>query len=163
MFGVVILLVSFVLLMVSWINWGFGLVVGVLFVKVLVCKVWVDYWLLVVLVYLGFIVWYGGLVGLVLLVIVMVGYLFEGVIGVILIDCMIFVVYNLFIVIVLFIVVLLVNCMMMLWFGEEVFVDFEKLVEFELIDIVVIILVEWMENSCVFSWLIGVVGLVYLF
>lgn len=76
-FGSVIVLVMLVLFIVSWINWGFGFVVGVLFVKVLVRKVLVDYWLLVVSVYLGFIVWYGGLVGFVFLIIVMLGYFLE--------------------------------------------------------------------------------------
>lgn len=32
----VIIFVMFVFLLVSWLNWGFGLVIGVLFVKVIV-------------------------------------------------------------------------------------------------------------------------------
>jgi short-chain fatty acids transporter len=65
--GKAILLVTFVSLSASWINWGFGLVVGALFAKALARKTPVDYRLLVASAYSGFLVWHGGLAGSVLL------------------------------------------------------------------------------------------------
>lgn len=61
--GGAILLVSFVSLAASWINWGFGLVVGALFARELARTIRVDYRLLVASAYSGFIVWHGGLAG----------------------------------------------------------------------------------------------------
>ncbi|MTH64079.1 short-chain fatty acid transporter [Paracoccus shanxieyensis] len=161
--GAAILLVSFVSLTASWINWGFGLVVGALFAKALARKVRVDYRLLVASAYSGFIVWHGGLAGSVPLAIATAGHPFEGVIGVIPTDRTIFAAYNLFIVIALFIAVPLVNRMMMPRPGEEVFVDPEKLAEPELTDTAATTPAERMENSRVLSWLIGAAGLAYLF
>ena len=54
--GAAILLVTYVSLAASWINWGFGLVVGALFAKELARLVRVDYRLLVASAYSGFIV-----------------------------------------------------------------------------------------------------------
>ena len=48
----------------SWINWGFGLVVGAIFAKSLARKVPnVDYPLLVAAAYSGFVIWHGGFSG----------------------------------------------------------------------------------------------------
>ncbi|PNK60053.1 short-chain fatty acid transporter [Psychrobacter sp. FDAARGOS_221] len=48
----------------SWINWGFGLVVGAIFAKSLARKVAnVDYPLLVAAAYSGFVIWHGGFSG----------------------------------------------------------------------------------------------------
>lgn len=59
--GGAIILVTLVSLTASWINWGFGLVVGALFAKELARLVRVDYRLLVASAYSGFVVWHGGL------------------------------------------------------------------------------------------------------
>src|SRR5690606_23381554 len=56
--GHAILLVTVISLLASWINWGFGLVVGALFAKALARKVKVDYRLLVASAYSGFVVWH---------------------------------------------------------------------------------------------------------
>lgn len=61
--GGAIILVSVVSLAASWINWGFGLVVGALFAKQIARQVRVDYRLLVASAYSGFIIWHGGLAG----------------------------------------------------------------------------------------------------
>ena len=58
-----IVLVSLVSLAASWINWGFGLVIGALFAKALARQVRVDYRLLIASAYSGFVVWHGGLAG----------------------------------------------------------------------------------------------------
>lgn len=62
--GQAILLVTFVSAIASWINWGFGLIVGALFAKELVKTVkGIDYRLLIASAYSGFLVWHGGFSG----------------------------------------------------------------------------------------------------
>lgn len=161
--GSAILLVSFVSLSASWINWGFGLVVGALFAKAIARKVRVDYRLLVASAYSGFIVWHGGLAGSIPLAIATEGHAFEGIIGIIPTDRTIFATYNLFIVVGLFITVPLVNRMMMPKRGEEVFIDPELLAEPEPPEVTSATPVERMENSRVLSWLIGAAGVAFLF
>lgn len=161
--GAAILLVSFVSLTASWINWGFGLVVGALFAKAIARKVRVDYRLLVASAYSGFIVWHGGLAGSVPLAVATAGHPFEGVIGIIPTDRTIFSAYNLFIVIALFITVPLVNRLMMPRKGEEVFVDPALLAEAEVSDSPGNTPAEKIENSRILSWLIGAAGLAFLF
>lgn len=161
--GSAILLVSFVSLSASWINWGFGLVVGALFAKAIARKVRVDYRLLVASAYSGFIVWHGGLAGSIPLAIATEGHAFEGIIGIIPTDRTIFAAYNLFIVIGLFITVPLVNRMMMPKKGEEVFVDPALLAEPEPPAATNATPAERMENSRVLSWLIGAAGVAFLF
>lgn len=161
--GAAILLVSFVSLTASWINWGFGLVVGALFAKAIARKVRVDYRLLVASAYSGFIVWHGGLAGSVPLAIATAGHPFEAAIGVIPTDRTIFAAYNLFIVICLFIAVPLVNRMMMPRKGEEVFVDPALLAEPQVNDAPGTTPAERIENSRLLSYLIGAAGVAFLF
>ncbi|MFP3380607.1 TIGR00366 family protein, partial [Bacillus sp. SIMBA_069] len=62
--GQAIIIVSVVSLVASWINWGFGLVIGALFAKELAKKVEnVDYRLLIASAYSGFLIWHGGISG----------------------------------------------------------------------------------------------------
>ena len=57
-----ILAVSFVSAIGSWINWGFGLVIGALYAKELARQVEdLDYRLLIASAYSGFLVWHGGI------------------------------------------------------------------------------------------------------
>lgn len=59
-----IALVSFISSLACWINWGFGLIVGVLFAKQIARKLKkVDYRLLIASAYSGFVVWHGGISG----------------------------------------------------------------------------------------------------
>ena len=69
-----IVLVTLVSLAASWINWGFGLVVGALFAKELARQIRVDYRLLVASAYSGFVVWHAGLAGSIPLVIATEGH-----------------------------------------------------------------------------------------
>ena len=107
--GGAILLVSVVSLAASWINWGFGLVVGALFARELARTIRVDYRLLVASAYSGFIVWHGGLAGSVPLSIATEGHPFVDVTGIVPTSQTIFSFYNLAIVVALFIVVPFVN------------------------------------------------------
>ena len=59
-----IVLVTVVGTVASWLNWGFGLVVGALLAKSIAKKVkGVDYRLLIASAYSGFVVWHAGLSG----------------------------------------------------------------------------------------------------
>lgn len=62
--GSAIFAVTLVALIASWINWGFGLVIGALYAKELAKKVkGVDYRLLIAGGYAGFVIWHAGLSG----------------------------------------------------------------------------------------------------
>ncbi|HZX17732.1 MAG TPA: short-chain fatty acid transporter [Pseudomonas sp.] len=62
--GQAIVTVTLVALAGSWINWGFGLVIGAVFARALARQVkGVDYPLLVASAYSGFLIWHGGLSG----------------------------------------------------------------------------------------------------
>lgn len=59
-----IALVSFVSAVACWINWGFGLIIGVVFAKAIARNLkGVDYRLLIASAYSGFVVWHGGISG----------------------------------------------------------------------------------------------------
>lgn len=59
-----IALVTFVSAIACWLNWGFGLIVGVIFAKEIAKKLQgVDYRLLIASAYSGFVVWHAGLSG----------------------------------------------------------------------------------------------------
>lgn len=62
--GAAIFAVTLVALIASWINWGFGLVIGALYAKELAKKVkGVDYRLLIASGYSGFVIWHAGFSG----------------------------------------------------------------------------------------------------
>lgn len=62
--GAAIFAVTLVSLIASWINWGFGLVIGALYAKELAKKVkGVDYRLLIASGYSGFVIWHAGFSG----------------------------------------------------------------------------------------------------
>ena len=126
--GSAIILVTLVSLAASWINWGFGLVVGALFAKELARQVRVDYRLLVASAYSGFLVWHGGLAGSVPLTIATSGHFSEDKIGIISTSDTIFAFFNLAIVIALFILVPLINRLMLPSDKESIYVD-PKLLE----------------------------------
>ena len=59
-----IALVTFVSALACWLNWGFGLIVGVIFAKAVARNMCgVDYRLLIASAYSGFVVWHAGLSG----------------------------------------------------------------------------------------------------
>ena len=59
-----IALVTVISALACWINWGFGLIVGVIFAKEIAKKLrGVDYRLLIASAYSGFVVWHAGLSG----------------------------------------------------------------------------------------------------
>ncbi|MFT0211012.1 short-chain fatty acid transporter [Pseudomonas sp. F1_0610] len=162
--GTAIILVTLVSLSASWLNWGFGLVVGAIFAKELARKVRVDYRLLIASAYSGFLVWHGGLAGSVPLTIATEGHFSAAQIGVISTDHTIFSVYNLLIVLALFIIVPLVNRLMMPSEAESIYVD-PKLLEEQSVEHKTDPSrpAERLENSRILALLVGVAGLCYLF
>lgn len=160
--GGAILWVSVVSLAASWINWGFGLVVGALFAKELARVIRVDYRLLVASAYSGFIVWHGGLAGSVPLAIATEGHPFAEIIGLIPTAETIFAPFNLIIVLALFITVPLVNRAMMPREEEAVYVDPALLSEERAARPESPTPAERLENSMALSVLVGAAGAAWL-
>ncbi|MCK0107608.1 short-chain fatty acid transporter [Marinobacter sp. S0848L] len=161
--GQAIVLVTFIALVASWINWGFGLVVGALFAKALARQIRVHYPLLVASAYSGFIVWHGGLAGSIPLTIATDGHFSASAIGIIDTSETIFAFFNLAIVVALFIVVPLVNRLMLPAESDSIYVD-PKLLDDEPDTAVVINRpADHLENSRILAWLIGFSGLAFIF
>ena len=160
--GAAILLVSVVSLLASWINWGFGLVVGALFAKELARQVRVDYRLLIAAAYSGFVIWHGGVSGSIPLTVATPGHFTEGQIGVIGTGDTIFAGFNLIIVAVLFGVIPLVNRLMLPTEQDSVYVTRDQLGEDEKPVFTPTRPAEYLESSRVLMLLIGVPGLLFL-
>ncbi|MFG6157849.1 short-chain fatty acid transporter [Halomonas sp. 1390] len=161
--GAAILLVTLVSLAASWINWGFGLVVGALFAKELARQIRVDYRLLVASAYSGFVVWHGGLAGSVPLVVATEGHFAVEQIGVIGTGETIFSLFNIAIVLCLFVAVPLVNRMMLPDEKDSVYIDPALLGETETKRPRITRPAERLENSTTLAWLVGIPGLLFLF
>ncbi len=160
--GSAILLVSVVSLAASWINWGFGLVVGALFARELARKVTVDYRLLVASAYSGFIVWHGGLAGSIPLSIATEAHPFADITGVIPTSETIFSMFNLLIVAALFIIIPLVNRAMMPPEDEAIHIDRALLEEDTPSRPESPTPAERLENSMALSILVGAAGAAWL-
>lgn len=161
--GEAILLVTFISLAASWINWGFGLVVGAIFAKELARQVKVDYRLLVASAYSGFLVWHAGLAGSIPLTIATENHFSAAQIGVIGTDQTIFSSFNLLIVLCIFIAVPLANRLMMPKAEDSIYID-PKLLEEpeEVISNDPNRPAERLENSRTLALLVGFPGLIYL-
>lgn len=160
--GSAIVLVTLVSLIASWINWGFGLVVGALFAKALARKVSVDYRLLVASAYSGFIVWHGGLAGSVPLTIATPGHFSEAQIGVVGTGETIFSGFNLLLLAIMFVIIPLVNRLMLPPESESIIVDSAKLKDDALPSATNERPADKLENSKVLGILVGFAGLAYL-
>ncbi|GAA0315142.1 short-chain fatty acid transporter [Bacillus carboniphilus] len=166
--GSAIVIVTIVSMIASWINWGFGLVIGALFAKELAKRVKnVDYRLLIASAYSGFIIWHGGLAGSVPLTIATPGHFSEDLIGIIPTSDTIFAPFNLIIIGALFIVLPILNRFMMPKKEETVTVD-PQVLEDTLSAATVeqtkkLTPAEWLENSPIVSVLVFVLGLFFIF
>jgi short-chain fatty acids transporter len=158
-------LISIVSIIASWINWGFGIVVGVLFAKELARQVKnVDYRLLIASAYSGFVVWHGGLSGSIPLTIATEGHFTQDLIGIIPTSETIFSPFNLTIVIAIAIILPLVNRWM---YNEKeaVTVDPSMLAEETTDDdssLQPSTPAEKLENSALVSFIIGAIGIIYI-
>lgn len=166
--GQAVIIVTIVSLVASWINWGFGLVIGALFAKELAKKVMnVDYRLLIASAYSGFVIWHGGLSGSTPLTIATEGHFSQDLIGIIPTSETIFSSFNLFIIIALFIVIPIVNRLMMPSKEQTVTIDpivlQEEVPLAATVEKVDMTPAERLENSRIVSLSIGGLGLVFLF
>ncbi len=160
--GGAIVMVSLVSLAASWLNWGFGLVVGALFAKEVARQIRADYRLLIASAYSGFLIWHGGISGSIPLSIATEGHPFADQIGIIPTSETIFSLSNLAIVAALVVVIPLVNRAMMPPEDQKVTVDpalLEEAVEDEKDEKTP---ADRIETSPVLSWIIGLAGVVFL-
>ncbi|MGF1553152.1 MAG: short-chain fatty acid transporter [Paracoccaceae bacterium] len=119
--GQAIVMVTLVALVASWINWGFGLVIGALFARQLGRAVpSCDYRLLIASAYSGFIVWHGGISGSVPLTAATEGNFLADRIGLIPTSETIFAPFNLIIVAAVAIVLPVMNRLMLSHGAESV-------------------------------------------
>lgn len=160
--GQAIILVTVISLIASWLNWGFGLVVGALFAKALARRIKVDYRLLVASAYSGFVVWHGGLAGSIPLTIATPGHFSEAQIGVIATSDTIFAGFNLLLVALLFIAVPLLNYLMRPSAADSVYVDAAKLQQDSLPAGSINRPADKLENSLLLALFVGFAGIAYL-
>lgn len=162
--GQAILLVSVVAALACFINWGFGLVLGVLFAKEIARqRTDTDYRLLIASGYSGFLVWHGGFSGSIPLTIATEDHPFSDQLGIIPITETVFTFENLLIVALLMISIPILNYFMHPDKDERYIIDPELLVEPEpeskpnnMTP------AERLENSVVLNYIIGAVGIVYI-
>ena len=157
-----IVLVTVVSLLASWLNWGFGLVVGALFAKALAKQVKVDYRILVASAYSGFIVWHGGLAGSIPLTIATKGHFSEAQIGIIPTSDTIFAGFNLLLVALLCVLVPLVNVLMRPKTADSIYVDADKLQTDTVIDSGNNRPADKLENSMLLALMVGLASVGYL-
>ena len=157
-----IILVTFISLLASWLNWGFGLVIGALFAKAIAKQARVDYRLLVASAYSGFVVWHGGLAGSVPLTIASEGHFSQATMGIIGTEQTLFAGFNIAILIGLFIIMPLVNRYMLPSEKDSVYID-PSLLKNTLADKVTITRpAQHLEQSKLLGTGIGLIGLAYL-
>lgn len=163
-----IALVTAVSAIACWLNWGFGLIVGVIFAKEIARKLpGVDYRLLIASAYSGFVVWHAGLSGSIPLTMATPGEALTAATNGILtapvpVSQTILHPYNLIMVVLVIAALVTVNALMHPKQGV-VTVDPSLLVEetaevSETADTPA----EKMENSRILAWLIALLGLSYL-
>ncbi len=160
-----ILVTNFVSLIASWINWGFGLVIGALLAKEMAKKVkGADYPLLIASGYIGMIIWHSGFSASIPLTIATKGHFMEKVMGIIPTSETIFATFNLVPVIIL-IVTLPFLCRAMLPDPDKVKEIDPALLEEKpaaVIEKATFTPAEKMENSVALNIIIGVLGMVYV-
>ncbi|KPZ56005.1 short-chain fatty acid transporter [Pseudoalteromonas sp. P1-25] len=157
-----IILVTLISLLASWLNWGFGLVIGALFAKAIAKQTKVDYRLLVASAYSGFVVWHGGLAGSIPLTIATQGHFSQSSIGIIGTEQTLFAGFNIAILIGLFIIMPLVNRYMLPSDKNSVYVDPALIKEIPANNENVTRPAQHLEHSKLLGIAIGLLGLCYL-
>ena len=157
-----IILVTFISLLASWLNWGFGLVIGALFAKAIAKQTRVDYRLLVASAYSGFVVWHGGLAGSVPLTIASDGHFSQATMGIIGTQQTLFAGFNIAILIGLFIIMPLVNRYMLPNEKDSVYIDPSLLENTPPDKVTITRPAQHLEQSKLLGMGIGLLGLAYL-
>jgi short-chain fatty acids transporter len=125
-----VVMVAFVSLVVTWFNWGIGLVVGAILAREMARRVeGVDYRLLVASAYAGFIIWHAGLSAAAPLVVATPGHFLEEQIGIVSTGETIFSPLNLIICLVVLILMPLVCGLMMRGIKDPVTVKADQLTD----------------------------------
>ncbi|MBZ4654362.1 MAG: hypothetical protein JG781_1703 [Peptococcaceae bacterium] len=160
-----IMLAAFVAGLASFLNWGFGLVVGALLAREIAKNVrGIDYGMLVASAYSGFVVWHGGISGSIPLALATKGHLVEKQIGIIPVSQTIFAPYNL---IITFAII----------FTVPILFKFIAQGKDDIVEINPALLVEEpapaveanptpatkLENSKIVTWVLCLMGFIYLF
>ena len=149
----------------SFVQWGFGLIIGALLATEMARQVRnLDYRLVIASAYSGFLVWHAGFSGSIPLVIATPGHFLEDAMGVIPVSETIFAPYNLAIAGALLVVLPFVNRAMLPPPEERVVVDPEVLEESvtEEDRSQPSTPAEWLEKTPWLSMLVGVAGVIYL-
>lgn len=160
-----VMLVVFVASIASWLNWGFGLVVGALLARE-VAKVVkeVDYPMLVAAAYSGFVVWHSGLSGSIPLAVATKGHLVEKLTGVMPVSQTIFAPYTL--IITWFIILTLPVLFFFMARGKKDVVAVDPVLLEDPVEEAApageATFARKMENSIVINMLLGAMGVVYL-
>ncbi|OOE10496.1 short-chain fatty acid transporter [Fictibacillus arsenicus] len=162
--GQAIISVTLVALLASWINWGFGLVIGAIFSKELARQVKnTDYRLLIASAYSGFVVWHAGLSGSIPLTIATPGHFMEESMGIISTSETLFAPFNLFIVAALFIILPITNRLMM---SKESAYQIDPSLLDDSVEAATLAEAgtpaEKLENSMWLSMIIGILGIAYM-
>ena len=167
-----IALVTAVSALACWINWGFGLIVGVIFAKEIARKLkGVDYRLLIASAYSGFVVWHAGLSGSIPLTMATPGdSLAKATNGVLTapvpIACTILDYHNLVIVVLVIVALVVVNSLMHPKGNDVIAVDADLLVDEPDVQHCIVCdrptPAERMENSRLLSWIVALIGFGYL-
>lgn len=165
-----VILVTLGAAIASFINWGFGLIIGALFAKEVAKRVpGSDYRFLIACAYIGFLTWHGGFSGSIPLVAATPGNPMEKTAGLIPLSQTIFTDYNLFITLALFIVLPIMTWLMMPKGKDVVAIDPRLLAEEETASATITTTVEEkktfavrMENSRLISITIAILGYSYL-
>ncbi|MBS4021992.1 MAG: short-chain fatty acid transporter [Dethiobacter sp.] len=156
-----IMITCFVAAIASWINWGFGLVVGALLGREMARKVkGLDYRLIIACAYMGFLVWHAGLAGSIPLALATASDWSYALTGGINVSQTIFAPFNLIIAAVLILTLPILARLMMP--KEVVEVDPALLEEKEVVIPKASTPAERVENSPVISLLLALGALIYL-
>ncbi len=167
--GQAILMVTFVMALGSWLNWGFGLIVGALLAKELAQNVkGIHYPLLVASSYSGFLIWHAGISASIPLKIAGADSIMEKFAdgAIIPASATIFSWQNMLLVVVLLLTLPVINWMMMPKDKKEIFEVDPNLFEEEEEEVVKprseMTPAEKMENSMILSLIIGAIGIIYI-
>jgi len=164
--GRAIVITTLVAAVASWINWGFGLIVGALLAREMARQVRdVDYRLVVASAYTGFLVWHAGLSGSAPLLVATSGHFLEDVMGIVPVNETIFAPYNLIMVIALIILLPIVNRAMLPRETDRFIIDPALLQESppaSTAEAAPRTPAQWFENTWLFSGIIVLFGVIYL-
>lgn len=160
--GQAIIATTLLAMLASWLNWGFGLVVGVLFAKAIAKRIEVDYRVLVASSYSGFIVWHGGISGSVPLTIATEQHFTANLIGVVSTELTLFSTFNLAILFTLLIALPLLNRALLPSPHDQILLDTSLLNESPKELIPIKTPAEKLEHSRLLGIGIGLLGLGYL-